>query len=486
MEYKKPETMPEKLDTDVSGRTEGPLIGTRYGMPKMSNIMDEKRSQVIYMFEIEGTVPAVISNHYPDIVIPHSAEIIYRATNREYVNAHIDEILQDVTRREAIKHHREDCIFDNIRETVGPEAASFVHLFLTSADSSETAKYLMDRDGLEELIPNLEYLRDACLFYAKEWTKYITTQSTHGADAVPEYFGRRLATEARALQLNINELYRDRKLHVVGKLSGATGNYHPMVSRGVDGKMIEKECCDIWEVIPAKASLQDPTREYLAYIISHLAISARTIANITRWIKYNKNTARGELREPRDEGMAGSSAMPHKDPNPYVEERVIGFANMISKISSTITDSADREDARNLEASALDRKLIPESFIIVDYGAALAVNVLERLVPQPDKIRKSLHRVHDTTTSENIRYQLVGKGMPDREARKLSGDLARQAVATNTPYRKVLEGDEKVREFLSEKEIGILANPRNYTGDSKEIIEEAYEELFGKTGPQED
>jgi len=486
MAYEKPLSRPKKLDTNVSGRTEGALFGTRYGMPRMSSIMDEKRSQVKNMFEIEGTVPYIISVHYPSIVTPESAEVIRRATDKQYVNEHIDEILADIAKREAIKHHFEDCVFDRIRDDAGPEAARFVHIFLTSADSSETAKYLMCRDGLDEFIPNLEYLRDACLFYAKEWTKYITTQSTHGADALPEHFGRRLVTEARALQENINELYKNRKKHVVGKLSGATGNYHPMESVGINGPLIEKECCDKWGIRPAKASLQDPQREYLAYIFSSLAITARTMANIMRWIKYNKNTARGELREPPDEGMTGSSAMPQKDPNPYIEERVIGFANMMSKISSTFTDSADREDARNLEASALDRELIPKSFIAVDYGAALAVNVLERVVPQPDKINEGLHRSFDTTTSENIRYQLGLKRMKDREARKLSGDLARQAAATKKPYREVLTGDARVREFLSEGEIDRFSNPINYTGRSMPIIEEAYDELFGKTGPIED
>ncbi len=486
MPYEKPLVRPQKLDTNVSGKTEGALFGTRYGMPGMSSIMDEKRSQVKNMFEIEGTVPYIISVHYPSIVTPESAEVIRRATNKKYVNEHIDEILADIAKREAIKHHFEDCIFDRIRDDAGPEAARFVHIFLTSADSSETAKYLMCRDGLDELIPNLEYLRDACLFYAKEWTKYITTQSTHGADALPEHFGRRLATEARALQENINELYKNRKKHVVGKLSGATGNYHPMESVGINGPLIEKECCDKWDIRPAKASVQDPQREHLAYIITSLTITASTIASILKWVKYNRNTARGELREPPDEGMAGSSAMPQKDPNTFIEERCEGFSDDMVGNAVTILNGLIREDARTLRPSATDRRIIPEAFIAVDYGAALAVNVLERVVPQPDKINEGLHRSFDTTTSENIRYQLGINGMKDREARKLSGDLARQAVITKTPYREVLKGDARLREFLSEGEIDRFSNPINYTGRSMAIIEEAYDELFGKTDPIED
>ena len=60
MPYEKPLVRPQKLDTNVSGKTEGALFGTRYGMPGMSSIMDEKRSQVkgdsIQFFSIERFV----------------------------------------------------------------------------------------------------------------------------------------------------------------------------------------------------------------------------------------------------------------------------------------------------------------------------------------------------------------------------------------------------------------------------------------------
>ncbi len=470
---------PRKLDTNVSGRTEGGLVGTRYGMPEMSRLMDDKFAIASTMLEIEGTVPYVISRRYPHLVPREHAERIRDVTYRIRTEG-MDDFLRQVTEREAETHHLEDAIFETLRNEVGA-ARSYVHIYMTSADSSETAKYLLLKKGLGILIGGTEDLRDTCLDVAMEWLKqgHLHMASTHGADALPEHLGRRLATEADMLNFNANRLFYDSKKHVVGKLSGATGNFHPMIAAGIDGKLIEQECCDMWGLTPC-ISLQDPPREHLAYIFADLAISGRTVANVLKWIKYLKNTARAELREEPDEGTIGSSAMPHKEGNPSVEERTIGFSYGLHGNFTAILETASREDARHLEGSALDRIKIPESFILLDYGNSLAQNVLRRVEPQPKQLKAGIWRTWGAPTAERIRYELISRGMPEKKARTLSGKLAREAMKLGKNYSHSLLEDPEVTQYLSGEQIQEFANPENYTGDSKRIIEQAHQELFGK------
>lgn len=468
---------PKKLDTNISGRTEGGLVGTRYGLPQMSQLMDEKRSLPIYMLIIEGDVPHVISKHCPHIVPPQYAKQIRTATYE--LTDRIDETLRAVDAQEAVTHHREDAIFDVLRDAAGSEARNYVHIFMTSADSSETAKNMWIRDGIKLLIPTVEGLRDTCLEVAKDWAQYVHMVSTHGADALPEYLGKRLAFEAYQLDDSVRRLFSDLKEHVVGKLSGATGNYHAMTAEGIDGIAIERECCDMWKLRQVVA-LQDPAREHIAYVMSDIATLGRTVASIMRWIKYLKNTARTELREPPDEGQKGSSAMPHKTGNPFIEERDIGFSYLLKGTAGEMLDTINREDARTLEGSAIDRIRIPEAFILIDNACGLAQNVLLRCEPQPEGLAAGVNRTYGATTSERVRYTLVRKGMEEREARKLTGSLARKAMLEKTSFAVVLLFDEKIRQYLTEREIGEFADPANYLGESGKIIERAHEELFGR------
>jgi len=63
----------------------------------------------------------------------------------------------------------------------------------------------------------------------------------------------------------------------------------------------------------------------------------------------------------------------------------------------------NRQDAQDLDVYALDRIKIPESFILLDYGNALAANVLLRVEPQPEKLKAGIWRTLGAPTSERIR-----------------------------------------------------------------------------------
>jgi adenylosuccinate lyase len=110
MEMPEESGRPPKLDHFATGKIEGPLIGTMYGMPEMSELMEEGVAQIDRILEIEGTVPYVISVHYPHIVPPSAAAEIREKANRKFVR------LDRVRELDAVKHHFEDSIYDALRE----------------------------------------------------------------------------------------------------------------------------------------------------------------------------------------------------------------------------------------------------------------------------------------------------------------------------------------------------------------------------------
>jgi adenylosuccinate lyase len=127
-----------------------------------------------------------------------------------------------------------------------------------------------------------------------------------------------------------------------------------------------------------------------------------------------------------------------------------------------------------------DRIDIPNAFILADYSCALAKNILLRVEPVIENIEESLYRVYGVVTAENVQYHLTERGMSRRDARSKMEKLAKYAFHNKMNFVDILLKDSDVIKYLTPDEIREYSNPKNYTGESRGIIEEAHSELFGK------
>jgi adenylosuccinate lyase len=301
-------------------------------------------------------------------------------------------------------------------------------------------------------------------------------------DALAEAFGRPLVWYARIMDRTAGRLYYDLNEYIVGKFSDATGNYHSDTALNLDGMKLEEEACQLLGLAPWWGASQITPREFWSYIVHDIAVACYNLENMMDWIADLRGSARSELEEPRTLEQTGSSTMPHKDlrgGNPIAEERVGSISAEMQGNVTTMDRTVNMAYARTLKHSLSDRIKLGETFVLADYSFGLAKNILERIHPDKYGIEQGLERSYRVTTTQRFMNFLIDKGMNRKEARDLSTRLAAQAFKEKKSYTDVLLEDLSIRQYLTPNEIKEYSDPRNYIGNSKEIIQRVYSEFIG-------
>src|SRR5207245_6136162 len=91
-----------------------------------------------------------------------------------------------------------------------------------------------------------------------------------------------------------------------------------------------------------------------------------------------------EAQEPFGEGQKGSSAMPHKR-NPELAERICGLARLLRTNALAALENVALWHERDISHSSVERVILPDSTIMLDYLLHLAAFIVEG--PEVDTVR---------------------------------------------------------------------------------------------------
>ncbi len=466
---------PPKLDVSYldSGDPVSP-VGVRYTTP-IARIFGES-SYIQAILDVEAQNVSVISEMYPSKIPRSAARKIRSIADTRHVAP------RDIRHTEALAtHHEMGAVIAEMSRRAGKDG-KYIHFAMTSADAVETARAMQLSAALEALAATVAGTRDTLLKVAVRWKGIAAIMRTHGQQAIPSSFGMPFAFFGYCLHRNLERLRFDMERCAEGKLSGAIGTYDVHTSEGIDGREVERRVLGRLKVRPAEATMQTPPREGIAYIVSDLAVLCGRLESIAEYIKTLKRTEILEMKEEPDEGMVGSSAMPHKNlyGNPFIEERCVSIARTVRGHALSALESLQQEDFRDLTASLSDRISIPESFILSDYSCRLIRNVVERSAPVPENIGRNLRSGNGAVASQLLMSRLVKKGVSREEARRLALRSARAAQGTAAGYIGALLADPDVSALLGRREIEQLADPQSSMGRSKEIVERIARKYMGR------
>jgi len=195
----------------------------------------------------------------------------------------------------------------------------------------------------------------------------------------------------------------------VGKLSGVVGTYSQVEPA------VEEFVCAELGLKAAEAATQVVQRDVHAEFLWALAATAATLEKIALEIRHLARTEVREVQEPFGRGQKGSSAMPHKR-NPVLCERICGLARLVrSNLQAALEDVALWHE-RDISHSSVERVILPDSSITVDYLLHLAIRVVDGLVVDPDRMRTNLDSTGGLFFSQRILSALVAAGVPREEA----------------------------------------------------------------------
>ncbi|MDI6716126.1 MAG: adenylosuccinate lyase [Actinomycetota bacterium] len=408
----------------------------RYSLPRMKAIWDPKNKFSKWL-EIEILATEA---HVKLGVVPEEAlkEIKAKAS---FSVERIDVI-------EAETHHDVIAFLTNVAENVGP-ASRYIHYGLTSSDVVDTGLAVQMKEAIDLIIEDVRDVINILKDKAFEYRDVICVGRTHGIHAEPTSFGLKFANWAFEMHRNLNRLERAKAAISVGKLSGAVGTYS-----NID-PWVEEYVCEKLGLKPAPISTQVLQRDRHAEYMSALAICATTIEKIAVEIRGLQKTDTREVEEPFAKGQKGSSAMPHKR-NPIIAERLSGMARVVRSNAQVAYENVALWHERDISHSSVERIIIPDSTILVNYMLNKLKWLLSGLLVYPENMKKNLERTGGLIFSSRVLLALVEKGMTREEAYEV---VQRNAMATwrgEGGLKELLKADKDASKLLSEKELDEL------------------------------
>jgi adenylosuccinate lyase len=376
-------------------------------------------------------------------VIPQEAVNIIR----EKASFNIDRIAEI----EAEVKHDVIAFLTSVGEFVGPDSR-FIHLGMTSSDVLDTSLAVQMKQSGELLLHDLEELRDVLARRAKEFKMTVMIGRSHGVHAEPTTFGLKLALWFDESRRNIVRLKNAIATISVGQVSGAVGTFEHLSPK------VEEYVCEKLGLQPAPVSTQVLQRDRHAEFMTTLAVIGSSLEKIATEIRHLQRTEVLEAEEYFSKGQKGSSAMPHKR-NPITCERIAGLSRVLRGNAQAALENVALWHERDITHSSVERIVVPDSCILLDYMLSLTTDVIDKLLVYPENMRRNLEATHGLVYSQPVMLTLTKKGMAREDAYRIVQQSAMQVWRSKQNFREVIGTNPEVIALLSPEDIDQAFDP---------------------------
>ena len=349
--------------------------------------------------------------------------------------------------REIEKETRHDILafLTAVAENVGDES-KYIHLGLTSSDVKDTALGVMMKQAAGILLDDLEKFHAVLKRRAAEHKHTVMIGRTHGIHAEPLTLGLKFALWMDETERNIERLKRARDIVAVGKLSGAVGTYSNIDPR------VEAYVCEKMGLKAARLATQVIQRDRHAEFLTTLAIIGSSLDKFATEIRNLQRTDIREAEEYFHPGQKGSSAMPHKR-NPITCERVAGLARVLRGNALASMEDVALWHERDITHSSVERVILPDSTILVDYMLRIFTNVVDKLLVYPDAMQANLEKTGGLIFSQTVMLALVDKGVVREDAYRWVQRNAMARWLEGADFKTNVKKDADISGHLSPAEI---------------------------------
>ncbi len=334
-----------------------------------------------------------------------------------------------------------------VGDSIGdPAAARWLHYGMTSNDVVDTAQALQLRDASKLIEAALAKFGEVLNKRAHEFQRTVQIGRTHGMHAEPITFGLKVANWFAENRRNQERFHAAATQMAVGKVSGAVGNAAHL------GAEIETKICARLGLTVDPITTQVIQRDRHAQYVTTLAIIAASLESIALEIRHLQRTEVREAEEPFGGEQRGSSAMPHKR-NPVGCEQICGLARVVRSNSMAALEDVALWHERDISHSSVERIILPDSTILVDYMLAKMTEIVSGMRVFPERMKYNLDSTGGLVFSGQLLLDLVEAGAPRDEAYKWVQSHAMAAWEGGATFRERVATDERVTRHLNAEAI---------------------------------
>lgn len=385
----------------------------------------------------------------------------------EEIRAKADFDLERVLEIEEQTRHDVIAFITAVEEKVGP-AARFIHLGCTSSDIVDTGNALLLVRAGELILKGFDTLLATLKKTAFAYKGRLCMGRTHGVHAEPTSFGLKMTGFYAEFTRHRERFAAAVKDVRVGKISGAVGTYTALTPE------LERIACGLLGLEVDPISTQIIQRDRYAAYFTTLAVAAGGVERLCVELRHLQRTELLEVEEGFAKGQKGSSAMPHKK-NPISAENMTGLARLIRSNSLAAMENMALWHERDISHSSVERVIMPDSTILMDYVLARLNTLLTNLRVNPENMERNLMASYGLFFSQRVLLALVeDAGMSRQTAYERVQALAMQSWAEKRSFPDLVRCDAFMCEKLSSERMDALFDPAICLRYEDEIYSRVY------------
>ncbi len=375
--------------------------------------------------------------------------------------------IKEIEEIEKVVKHDVIAFLTSVARHIGPESR-FIHKGLTSSDILDTALALQMREAADLIIQDIKELIETIKEKAYKYKETVMMGRSHGVHAEPITFGLKFALWYEDMRRNLSRMRRAKEVISIGKLSGAVGTFSNILPE------VEEKVCKKLGLKPEPVATQIVQRDRHAEYLIALALIAASIEKIAVEIRHLQRTEVLEAEEPFVTGQRGSSAMPHKR-NPVGCENLSGLARLVRTNAFAAIENIALWHERDISHSSVERVIIPDNTILVDYMLTRLKGILDGLHVYPKRMKENMARSYGLFNSQRVMLALIDRGLTRDEAYDIVQRNAMLSWKKGIAFKKVLLKDKEVRKYLTTKEIENIFDLGYYLKN----VDYIYKRVFG-------
>jgi len=358
--------------------------------------------------------------------------------------------LERIRELEKINRHEVIAFVESILEQVG-EDGRYLHFGLTSSDLMDTGLCCQIKEAGEILLKDMEKLENVLRKKAVEFKYTPMMGRTHGMHAEPITLGVKFARWWEETKRNRERLRKALENARYGKISGAVGTYthlEPEAEEFILSRLGLKREPVSSQILP---------RDRFAELLLTFSLIATSLEEFSLEIRHLQRTEVGELEEPFTPGQKGSSAMPHKR-NPILCERICGLARLLRGYALASLENIPLWHERDISHSSVERIIIPDSFILLDYLLTKFSWIMENLKVNKEKMMENLKASGEIFYSQKLMLTLVEEGMDRKKAYELVQGLAMESLNTGVSFREKVFENSEIKKLIPREKLKRIFN----------------------------
>lgn len=326
------------------------------------------------------------------------------------------------------------------------EEKRWIHYGLTSTDVVDTSLAIRIKQANEIIEQDIISFMAVLKKQAFQYKNTYCIGRTHGIHADITVFGLKWALWYDEFQRHLKRFKEVRKEVEVGKISGAVGNY------AFVNPFVEKYVCEKAGIQKAFISTQTLQRDRFSAYINVIALIGASLEKIALEIRNLQRTEVSEVQENFSKNQKGSSAMPHKR-NPISSENITGLARVLRGYVIPMMEDVSLWHERDISHSSVERIILPDATILIDYMLNRYGNVLDNLVVHENQMLKNIQLTNGVIFSQRVLTLFIEKGLSREEAYDLVQSITKKSFENHLDFMTLLLENNTITSILSKQEI---------------------------------